>query len=268
MRRDFVVGAVAASLAIAAVPGTSSPIQPVLGEKERTVNPPDPVDSNLDRHGAAIDALADLLRSQGNLDGAIATYQQSLRLKPGNVAIQARLSQTRRMRELLRRLPAVLAGKEAPKAPVDACGFAQLCAQPFQQRYAAAARLYEQAFAADAKRASDLTAAHRYNGACCAALAGTGQGKDAAGLDDAQRAYWRQQALDWLGADLARHADLAKKADGRPAVRPQVSHWLKDADLAGVRDEPGLTRLPEKEREAWRKLWADVAAFLKKGEQK
>ncbi len=100
-----------------------------------------------------------MLRSRGKLDGAIATYQQLLRLKDrsvNDVWFQAQLSQTRRMRELLPRLPGVLAGKEAPKSPAEACEFARLCAPPFQRRYAAAVRLFAGAFAADAKLASDL----------------------------------------------------------------------------------------------------------------
>ena len=43
----------------------------------------------------------------------------------------------------------------------------------------AAARFYEEAFAAQPKLADDLGAAHRYNAACAAALAGCGQSKDA-----------------------------------------------------------------------------------------
>src|SRR5262245_64417322 len=34
------------------------------------------------------------------------------------------------------------------------------------------------------------------------------------------------------------------------------------ADLAGVRDEASLAQLPEPERQAWRKLWAEVEATL------
>jgi hypothetical protein len=40
-----------------------------------------------------------------------------------------------------------------------------------------------------------------------------------------------------------------------------LAHWQRDPDLAGVRDTDALKQLPEDEREAWRKLWAEVAAL-------
>jgi hypothetical protein len=162
------------------------------------------------------------------------------------------------------KLQAFLAGKGAPADAATQVQMANLAQKPYRRLYHAAARLYCDAFAGQPALAS----AHRYNAACAAALAGTGQGKDTAGLNDAQRAEWRKQALDWLAADLAAYATLAKKAAGRPVVEKQLALWLKDRDLAGVRDEPGLAKLPEKEREAWRKLWAEIAPLLKTVEQK
>ena len=43
---------------------------------------------------------------------------------------------------------------------------------------------------------------HRYNAACAAALAASGQGKDDPPPDDAAKAKLRQQARDWLKAEL------------------------------------------------------------------
>jgi tetratricopeptide (TPR) repeat protein len=40
-----------------------------------------------------------------------------------------------------------------------------------------------------------------------------------------------------------------------------VRSWLRNGDLAGVRDEQALAGLPPDERQAWRALWADVAAL-------
>jgi hypothetical protein len=44
-------------------------------------------------------------------------------------------------------------------------------------------------------------------------------------------------------------------------VRDQLAHWLKDADLAGVRGD-ALAKLPETERQPWRDLWAEVDKTL------
>jgi hypothetical protein len=54
-----------------------------------------------------------------------------------------------------------------------------MCQQPYQKHYAASARLYADAFTADAKLAADLNQQHRYNAACSAALTAAGQGEDA-----------------------------------------------------------------------------------------
>jgi GGDEF domain-containing protein len=37
-----------------------------------------------------------------------------------------------------------------------------------------------------------------------------------------------------------------------------LAHWQGDPDLAGVRDDAALERLPEEVRQAWRELWAEV----------
>jgi serine/threonine-protein kinase len=123
--------------------------------------------------------------------------------------------------------------------------------------------LYGEAFTADSKLADDLKAGHRYNAACCAALAGCGQGKDAGTLDDREKARLRRQALDWLRADLAAGAKQAQShqpAD-RVMVRQTLQHWKEDPDLAGVRGD-ALAKLSEAESQPWKKLWADVDALL------
>jgi serine/threonine-protein kinase len=133
----------------------------------------------------------------------------------------------------------------------------------YKRLYAAAARFYAQAFAAELELADNLYTGDRYNAAYAAALAGCGQGEDALKLDDQERTRLRRQALDWLRADLALRAKQA--AGTRPGERARaeraLQHWLKDTDFAGVRGE-ALAKLPEAERQAWRTLWADVAETL------
>ena len=128
-----------------------------------------------------------------------------------------------------------------------------------------AVRFYTEAFVAEPQRADDLIAAHRYNAACYAARAARGDG-DAADLKPAERSALRGKALTWLRADLAlrqKQAESGKPAD-RATVAAQMTHWLQDADLSGVRHPWALWRLPEAERAAWRQLWADVDALRKK----
>ena len=41
-----------------------------------------------------------------------------------------------------------------------------------------------------------------------------------------------------------------------------LATWLSDPALASVRDPAALAKLPDAEREPWRRLWTDVAASL------
>jgi hypothetical protein len=109
-----------------------------------------------------------------------------------------------------------------------------------------------------------MRARYRYQAACSAALAGTGQGIEVPPLDGPTQARWRQQALDWLTADLAYGTKLVHS--GPPQARDVVvrilRYWKADPDLATIRDEDALGRLPDTERRAWRDLWAAVDTLI------
>jgi serine/threonine-protein kinase len=254
------------------------------------------------RYAKAHINLGIALHNQGQLDQAIACYRQALQLDPRRALahgalglalfqqgrfidaqaslgrclqlappsdpwrpVAARhLQQCERLLLLEARLPALLNGESTPASAAERLDYARL----WQSRklHAAAARCAADAFAADPKLADDLRAAHRYNAACCAALAAAGQGEDAAKLDDKERARLRKQALDWLRADLVLRSK--QLASGQPADRATVQqalrHWQQDSDLAGIRDAAWIVNLPAEELQACRQLWADVAALLKR----
>ena len=104
---------------------------------------------------------------------------------------------------------------------------------------------------------------HRYDAACAAALAGCGQGKDADKLDAKECLRLRQQALDWLRADLKAYRQEMEKAADRAnsTISERMQHWFRDEDLAGVRGTESLVRLPDVERKDWYKLWEEVEAL-------
>jgi hypothetical protein len=141
---------------------------------------------------------------------------------------------------------------------------AELAQQPFHRHYLNAVRLYRDAFA----RQPQLAGAHRYNAACAAALAAAGAGADASKRDDRERARLRQQALDWLRADLALWGKQTESGtpQTRALVQKTLRHWQQDSDLAGVRDRSALASMSPGEREECQKLWADVAALLTKAD--
>ena len=162
------------------------------------------------------------------------------------------------------KLPAFLKGEFQPGDTKERLGLAEVCHG--KKLYQNGTTLFAAAFAADSKVADDLGAGYRYTAACAAALAAAGLGEDAAGLDDKERTRLREQALDWLRADLAlrtKQLGTGNPAD-RAAVQAAVRHWQQDIELASLRDTESLTRLPTEKREAFTQLWADVAVLSKK----
>jgi hypothetical protein len=74
----------------------------------------------------------------------------------------------------------------------------------------------------------------------------------------------------WLRADLTAWQDLLQKApkQTRLSIRETLRSWQKDTDLAGVRGQAALAKLPEAERREWAKLWGEVVALLAKASPK
>jgi tetratricopeptide (TPR) repeat protein len=235
------------------------------------------------------------LQAQGDLAGAVASYREAIRLDPkfaeahcnlGSVLrLQGRFTESlaalRRGHELGSRDPkwrypsvqwvqqaqryvereplldAIRIGQASPTDSVEFVLFAQM--SQCTGHSAAAARLYGEAFALWPQLRNSANS-YRYDGACSAALAGCGRGKGADSLGEAERAAWRRQALEWLRADLVAWDRLAFLNPA--AVRQMMQHWQKDVAFAGVRDQEALAKLPEAERAAWQKLWAEVEALL------
>jgi tetratricopeptide (TPR) repeat protein len=251
-------------------------------------------------------SLGNALRDKGDADEAITAYREAIRFKKDyaeahcslGLTLQAHglfsealsalqrghqlgskrfgwpypsaqwVRQCQGLVELDARLQDILDSKGQPADAAERVSLGEVCY--FKQLYRQAARFYEEAFAGQPDPASELKQPHRYNAACAAALAGCGKGKDAAGLNAKERARLRQQALDWLRADLtAWRKQLAESPDQvRPAVAPLMQHWLSDADFQGVRGPEALSKLPEAERPAWQQLWADVEDTLARAQKK
>jgi tetratricopeptide (TPR) repeat protein len=206
--------------------------------------------------------LGTCLLKQGNLNEAVAAYRQALALTPTDATLKNTVASLEGMVRAGHKLPAVMGGKYTPVDGNELRDLYNLC--HLELRYLTATRLFVAAFAARPKLASDLIAAHRYSAACAAALAAGGQGKEAGGLGEVQRQALRRQALTWLRADLRlRQKQLKSWWPGQAQVaRTALGYWLKDPNLAGLREAEGLKRLSAEERQAWEQLWRDVAALL------
>jgi serine/threonine protein kinase/tetratricopeptide (TPR) repeat protein len=88
--------------------------------------------------------------------------------------------------------------------------------------------------------------------------------KDANRLGDQERAGLRNQALEWLRADLKRWRRVLEKGPDttRPRTAEEMQDWLEDPAFAGVRGEKALANLPAEEGPGWRQLWAEVEQTL------
>ena len=245
--------------------------------------------------------LGGVLFNQGKLESAIAEYREALRLNSNhdeahaNLAIAHRcrgeyaesiaefraardlaksnpefveeveleLAATEQHMHLAPRLPAVLAGTLEPANATEMLGFAQL--SYWKKLNRSSAQLWAKAFQAEPTLAQDLTAKNRRNAAYAAALSGCGQGNVDPPLDEAAKAHWRSQAIDWLRADLASCAKVLDVGppEARMKIRKTLKSWM-NYELAGLRDASALTKFPEEEQKACRAFWAEVDALLAK----
>ncbi len=214
--------------------------------------------------------LGGLLATQGRFAESLEAYKRGHELgtkQPGWRYPSANWVRSAEMRAAMEpKLSAFLQGEFQPNDTEQRLVLAHLC--QIKKLNHTAAVLYAAAFAGDPKLADDLKIGHRYNAAKLAALAAAGQGADAAKLDDKERTRLRQQAFEWLKADLAawgNRLDSGSPQD-RPAIVKTLSHWQQDTDLAGIRSAAALARIPVDEQKAFTQLWADVSAFLKKAQ--
>ncbi|HEV3003815.1 MAG TPA: tetratricopeptide repeat protein, partial [Pirellulales bacterium] len=188
--------------------------------------------------------------------------------------------------QIVPNLPAFLRGEYQPQDNDERLALVGCC--QFQGLNQAAARLYADAFAADPELAEELTVqclerAARpdqqpvgrveqlatqglYPAARCSALAGCGLGADAANLSEADRTRWRDQARDWLHADLAMWSKALHSGSraARALVKATLTNWQSDPDLAGLRDSAALDELTPNERRQCRTLWSEVQALLQR----
>jgi serine/threonine-protein kinase len=210
------------------------------------------------------EGLATVRLEQGRFAEARAATQRlfALRAPAQRRAQQRQLDLCDSLLAIAPDLPAILAGKQRPENVATLRALAEWCLK-YQRLPVTAVGFYQAAFSAQPSLAEDLEAADRLDAACAAALAGCGVGAESAALSGERRATLRRQALDWLTADYNAWADrhrLARPAD-RTVVATAVRSWQRNENLAGVRDEPALSRLPADERRAWQALWARVATL-------
>jgi serine/threonine protein kinase/Flp pilus assembly protein TadD len=210
--------------------------------------------------------LGDALRGMGRFQEAVPFYRKGCALEPESSATRAEwlralldLERLASAEEALDRTPEGKPVAEDPQVLLDMAEVAD-----HRAWFARAAELRASAFERDGALADKLKKGTRYEGACCAALASCGMGRDGDRLDGTARVRWRRQALAWLRADLVLRAKMATSSDEkeRQDAAKALEHWKRDTDLQGLRDEARLAEIPEEERTAFRALWAEVDAAI------
>jgi serine/threonine-protein kinase len=152
-------------------------------------------------------------------------------------------------------LAAFLEGRYQPRDAHERLAMAGAC--QYRELHVAHSRLWADAFASDPA----LAVAGRYYAVGAATAAGCGLGNDAAKLTEAERESWRARARDWMGQELtAAAAAFAGSPQAVPLVRARLENWTIAPEMAGVRDDAALSRLPAAERDEWVALWQRVDA--------
>jgi eukaryotic-like serine/threonine-protein kinase len=209
------------------------------------------------KSAAAHRDLGHALRDKGEVDGAIAYLKKAIALGPKDVGAHVSLGAL--LCDVKKDYDGAIACFEKaleldPKSAADAHTCLGVALYGKGQADKALA-CFRKALELDPKHAN----AH-FNLACSLVQAAQRDSKDQVRL--------RRQALDSLREALALHAQNLEAGTpvGRAAVQRELRHWQQDTDLASVRDAAALARLPAREREAFTRLWADVAALVKKAE--
>ena len=161
---------------------------------------------------------------------------------------------------------AFLEQKHEPHDNVERLALLGICR--FKDLNRTSAKLYADAFAADPKLVDDPQVRHRLNAALAAVLAGCGLGKDAALVDETERARWRKQARQWLADELAAENQRLQGASAEDSARSRLlwMRWQADVDLAGLGRPRALDHLSPTERNDCRILLSDVDALVKRAQ--
>ncbi len=214
-------------------------------------------------------SLGRLLLTLGKPAEAETEFRKALALAPADASAQTGIAEVGRLKAVQDKLSAMLKGDFTPTTNDERLALAELCM--YRKLYRTSVGLFADSFNVDPALGDNRQNHHRYNAACAASLAANltlptpseGEGKI---LDDAAKAKLRQQALEWLKAELAIWSKLVESGppQAKPFITQTLAHWKEDTDLTGIRDNKELAKLPEAQRKEWQSLWADVDALLKR----
>ena len=213
--------------------------------------------------------LGQMLQNSGELEGAIECYRSAEELfansSEGGAQQAAANTGTwiQTVQKAIDRRPQLLAiarGQVQSSSAKDLLSAAM--AAYHEDEYVASVRAFEKSFAASSGQIKN-SYTNRYNWVCAMIRAAGRHGVDAQGLSQDECKKLRADAYRYLAWHLKREIGYISDRPSYVARgRTRLSLWKYDNDLADVREEESLDRLPPEEAEKWRELWRDVQATL------
>lgn len=146
----------------------------------------------------------------------------------------------------------IIEGSREPVSVREQIEFARLLY--YHRQFAAAANHFQMAFAEEPGLIADPVSGHRFNAACCAALAGTGANSPELSLDEMTKE--RQRARAWLEEE--RDTVLSKYSGDAVGQLRFLPHFLRDRDFVGIREPSMLKSLPPEEAAQWHGFWNEI----------
>lgn len=216
-----------------------------------------------------LELLATDLMENSQFAEALDVLRRGLAVSKGQPRNRYFLDQIKRVENWLviePKLQQLIAQETKPAGDLERLDVAELCR--IKKYYRAAAQFSAEALQNAPELGNNIGRQHRYLAACHAALAATRPGADNVEMSASEQAVLRRNAIDWLRADLDAWSQVIAGGDA-PAIaraRTQLRHWWQDSDLAGIRDDAALSRIPPDEQADWRRFWSAAAGLLKKTE--
>ena len=173
------------------------------------------------------------------------------------------VERAKRRVELAKKLERVLQEGE-PGSAEDMTILAKICHA--KQRYACAARFYEEAFALDPGLKIPVRgwSENLLRAGCSAVQAASRRGKEKGTLAREERKRFRDLALAWLEEELAYLMAALDQGEEEDHARNLLWMIHVHRDLEPVRDSAALARLPDTERVAWQAFWEKVNTTLER----
>ena len=159
-------------------------------------------------------------------------------------------------------IPRIVAGSAEPQDNDERLALIGVC--EFQGLHVLEAHTLSNAFADDPTLLDNPAVDLRYTAARSAATVSGMSANSGAPVTDAERSYWRKQAIYWLTSDLARKMKSANLSDRTACnrLKEELMGWRYESDFAALRDATGLQNMNPTDRADCQAFWKNVGDVI------